>query len=218
METGRRNVNNLPLLTHIKAEITKQLCRDGLHEKKGRPHTVKYAELTQTNVWTFFLLFYLDLFDLWVRRVTYCVPQLYIEIIGGLWDLIKQLHVGLTSLSLANHRILQPLNQTGVKVSLLLVAFQNDNKNAGYSWVAGKLFQHCYTVATLFLNSLPSYLCKPGFTQHSIYSSDITAQKSEQSLGIYITSSAAMQLRNKAPAAPCHITTVCLPNYSNKTL
>lgn len=58
IERGRRNVNNLPLLTHIKTEITKQLCRDGGHEKKHRPHTGKYAELTQTDACAFFLFFH----------------------------------------------------------------------------------------------------------------------------------------------------------------
>lgn len=64
MERGRRNVNNLPLLTSIKTKITKRLCRDGIHEKKYRPHTGKYAELTQTDGHAFF---FSDLFDLWLN-------------------------------------------------------------------------------------------------------------------------------------------------------
>lgn len=61
IERSRRNVNNPPLLTHINTEITKQLCRDGVHEKKYRPHTEKHAELTQTDAWAFFFFFLLDL-------------------------------------------------------------------------------------------------------------------------------------------------------------
>ena len=80
MERGRRNVNNLPLLTHIKSEITKRLCRDGVHEKKYRPHTGKYAELTQTDACAFFLLFFFLIYDS-VRTVD-SISHLYIETIA----------------------------------------------------------------------------------------------------------------------------------------